>query len=81
MCHTGRLSCRAKLVRVVLENRGPLSPSEVAAESHLSPDEASKALEEMTAEGVARCVCGLRDTREELYELTEAGREQGPATV
>ena len=81
MCHTGNLSCRAKLVRVVLENRGPLSPAEVAAESHLSTAEAHDALTEMSAEGVAECVCGLRDTREELYDLTEAGREHGRATI
>lgn len=81
MCHTGRLSCRAKLVRVVLENRGPLSAAEVAAESHLSTAEAHDALQEMTGEGMARCVCGVRDTREEIYELTEAGHEQGRATI
>lgn len=81
MCHTGKLSCRAKLVRVVLDNRGPLSPAEVAAESHLSTAEAQEALQEMTAEGIAECVCGLRETREELYDLTEAGREHSRATV
>lgn len=81
MCHTGELTCQAKLVRVVLENRGPLSPREVAAESHLSPGEARSALVEMAAKGQAKSVCGLRESHEELYELTEAGRQQGPATV
>jgi DNA-binding MarR family transcriptional regulator len=81
MCHTGQLSCHAKLVRVVLENQGPLSPGEVAMEGHLSTGEARSALEEMRELGLVETVCGLRESREEVYELTEAGREQGRATV
>lgn len=81
MCHTGELSCHAKLVRVVLENKGPLSPSEVAVEGHLNTAEARAALEEMAEMGMAETVCGLRETKEEVYELTEAGREQDRATV
>lgn len=81
MCHTGELSCHGKLVRVVLENRGPLSPREVAMEGHMSTAEARDALEEMAELGIVTSVCGLCESREEVYELTERGREQGPATV
>lgn len=66
-----RLSCSAKLARVVLENCGPLSPSEVAAEAHLSPADAADAVAELVDADLAVPVCGVCDTREQVYELTE----------
>ncbi|MFB6160603.1 MAG: hypothetical protein ABEJ61_05430 [Haloferacaceae archaeon] len=75
MCHTGVLSCTGKLARVVLSNRGPLSPTELAEEAHISPGEAEEALEELKAEGFAQSVCGLCASQEEVYELTGAGEE------
>jgi len=68
-----RLSCHAKLVRVVLDNRGPLSAAEVAAEARIDDDEARRALGELESRGFAECVCGVCATREEVYELSEDG--------
>ncbi|MFB6071089.1 MAG: hypothetical protein ABEJ76_08695 [Halanaeroarchaeum sp.] len=80
MCHTGVLSCTGKLARVVLSNRGPLTPSEVAAEAHISRAEAQSALGELAEEGMAESVCGLCETHEEVFELTERGEEFEDAT-
>lgn len=66
------LSCAAKLARVVLDNCGPLSPAEVADEARLSADEAQDALAELDDEGLATRVCGLCESREEVYALTDA---------
>lgn len=65
------LSCTAKLARVVLQNRGPLSAGEIAEEGRISPEEARDALSELEASDLARPVCGVCETREEVYELTE----------
>ena len=81
MCTTGELSCKAKLVRVVLENQGPLSPREAAEEARIDRTDAKVALEELVEVGFAKKVCGLCASREEVYELTEAGREQDHAKV
>ncbi|MFB6094743.1 MAG: MarR family transcriptional regulator [Halanaeroarchaeum sp.] len=75
MCETGVLSCTGKLARVVLDNRGPLSPSEIAAEAHITAGEARKAVEELTAAGYAEPVCGLCESREEVFTLTQAGED------
>jgi predicted ArsR family transcriptional regulator len=70
------LSCTAKLARVVLANRGPLSPSEVASEARISAEEAREGLAELAAEGLAESVCGVAATREEVYQLTKASPEE-----
>ncbi|MFB6131829.1 MAG: hypothetical protein ABEJ44_00305 [Halanaeroarchaeum sp.] len=67
-------SCTAELVRVVLAERGPLSPAEVAEEAHLSEAEAAAGLEELVEVGVAEPVCGVAETREEVFALTETAR-------
>jgi len=67
----GGLSCTAKLVRVVLTNRGPLSASEVAEEGRISANEAREGLEELARVGEAESVCGVCSTREEVYALSE----------
>jgi DNA-binding transcriptional regulator GbsR (MarR family) len=67
----GELSCTAKLARVVLANRGPLSPSELAEEARISTAEAGAALAELADADLAESVCGMPATREEVYELTE----------
>ncbi|MFB6267325.1 MAG: hypothetical protein ABEI31_06680 [Halodesulfurarchaeum sp.] len=81
MCQAGELSCAAKLARVVLDNRGPLSPTELAREGHVDRDEAREALLELVDLGLATKVCGLCDSREEVFELTEVGREHDHARV
>ncbi|UWG48514.1 Transcriptional regulator containing HTH domain,ArsR family [Halanaeroarchaeum sp. HSR-CO] len=73
MCESGTLSCTGKLARVVLDNRGPLSPSEIAAEANISVPEARKAVEELETTGFAKPVCGLCASQEEVYTLTETG--------
>ena len=71
MCQTGVLSCEAKLASIVLDNRGPLTPLELAAEGRLTQTEALDALGELESLGLARTVCGLCETREEVYELVD----------
>jgi predicted ArsR family transcriptional regulator len=66
------LSCTAKLVRVVLDNCGPLSASEVAAEARIDADAARAALEELAAADRAESVCGVCTTREDVYELRDS---------
>lgn len=66
------LTCAAKLAHVVLENQGPLSPAEIAREARLSEPDAETAIEELVDEGLVECVCGVCETREEVYAL-EAG--------
>lgn len=63
------LSCHAKLARVVLDNRGPLSPAEVATEARITEADAEDALEELEHVGLAECVCGVCATKEVVYEL------------
>lgn len=70
------LPCPAKLALVVLDNCGPLSPSEVAEEARLSRAEADDALVALVERDFAEPVCGVRDAREQVYALTEAGTEQ-----
>ncbi|MFB6136575.1 MAG: hypothetical protein ABEJ04_07425 [Halobacteriaceae archaeon] len=71
------LSCRAKLARVVLDNCGPLSPREVASEARLSVAEARDGLEELRERDLAATVCGVCETREEVYELTDPDADAG----
>ena len=79
MCETGVLSCTGKLARVVLDNRGPLSPSEIADEAHITSPEARKAVAELEAADFVEPVCGLCESQEEVYTLTEAGEDFEPA--
>lgn len=65
------LSCSAKLARVVLENCGPLAPSEMAGEAYLTEQEAGDGLEELADIGLAEPVCGVCEEREQVYALTE----------
>ncbi|MFB6072733.1 MAG: hypothetical protein ABEJ88_07180 [Halobacterium sp.] len=71
MSHSQPLSCAAKLARVVLDNCGPLSPAEVAEEARLSEDDARDALAELVDAGVAETVCGLCESKQEVYALTD----------
>jgi len=71
MSESGSLSCAAKLARVVLDNCGPLSPAEVADEARLSEDQASDALAELEAAGFVDCVCGLCESKQQVYELAD----------
>lgn len=66
---TVELSCTAKLARVVLDERGPLSPPEVAAEAHLTEREARTALAELERHDEAEPVCGVAATREQVYAI------------
>ena len=70
MSESQALSCAAKLARVVLDNCGPLSPEEVAEEAHLSESEASDALAELADADAAECVCGLCESKQQVYALT-----------
>jgi len=72
MSESRDLSCTAKLVRVVLDNCGPLSPSEVADEACIDPAAAEDALAELESQGRVASVCGVCSTRETVYELREA---------
>lgn len=69
------LSCTAKLVRVVLAERGPLAPNEVATEARLSESEVEEGLSELVSAGIAEAVCGVPETGEEVFALTEAAPE------
>jgi predicted ArsR family transcriptional regulator len=71
MTADSELSCTAKLVRVVLAERGPLAPKEVAAEARLSEAEVEEGLAELVRAGVAEAVCGVAETGEEVFALTE----------
>jgi hypothetical protein len=66
------LSCAAKIARVVLENRGPLSPSEIAEEAYVSRERARKGVEDLESAGFAEPVCGMCAEKEEVFALTEA---------
>lgn len=74
MSHDASLSCHAKLARVVLANRGPLSPSEIAAEGRITESEAADALDELVDADRAECVCGVCETKEQVYALVEEAR-------
>lgn len=67
------LSADAKLVRVVLDNCGPLAPTEAAEEAYLGVERARSGLAELKSAGLAEPVCGMCAAREEVYALTEAG--------
>ncbi|MFB6132563.1 MAG: hypothetical protein ABEJ44_04065 [Halanaeroarchaeum sp.] len=69
----GDVSNTGKLARVVLSNRGPLSPSEIAVEANIAIGEAQQAIAELEEAGFVRPVCGLCESREEVYTLTESG--------
>ncbi|MFB6120962.1 MAG: hypothetical protein ABEJ68_07610 [Halobacteriaceae archaeon] len=75
MSESSDLSCTAKLVRVVLANCGPLSPSEVAEEACIDRGAASQALAELEDRGRVASVCGVCSTKETVYELQEATAE------
>ena len=66
------LSCAAKIARVVLENRGPLSPSEIAQEAYISRTRAETGVEDLRSAGFVEPVCGVCDSREEVFALTES---------
>jgi len=65
------LSCPAKLAHVVLENCGPLAPTEVAREARLSDEQAAAGVAELVGHGFARPVCGVCSAREDVYELVD----------
>ena len=71
MSESQSLSCAAKLARVVLDNCGPLSPEEVAEEARLSGSEADDALAELADADLAECVCGLCESKQRVYALTD----------
>jgi len=64
------LSCAAKIARVVLENRGPLAPSEIAEEAYVSTERARKGVEDLESAGFAKPVCGMCAEKEEVFALT-----------
>ncbi|WP_232686074.1 hypothetical protein [Halobacterium zhouii] len=70
MSESESLTCGAKLARVVLDNCGPLSPEEVAEEGRLSESKAEDALAELADAGLAECVCGLCESKQQVYALT-----------
>lgn len=74
------LPCPAKLALVVLDNCGPLSPSEIATEARVSADEAEDALSALAEAGLAEPVCGVCDAREQVYALTDEAlaRQRSP---
>lgn len=78
MCDLGELSCTGKLVRVVLDNRGPLSPTEIADEANITTDEALTAITELQSAEFVRPVCGLCESQEEVFTLTEDGEAFDP---
>lgn len=67
------LSADAKLVRLVLDNCGPLAAPEAAREAYLCDERARAALSELEAAGLAEPVCGMCDSREEVFALTDEG--------
>lgn len=69
------VSCTAKLVHVVLAERGPLSPAEVATEARLSEAEVEDGIAELVDADLAKAVCGVAETGEEVFALTEAAPE------
>ena len=71
------ISADAKLVRVVLDNCGPLAAPEAAEEAYLCVERARDGLAELVAAGLAEPVCGMCEEREEVYALTEAGEHTG----
>ena len=77
MSADGPLSCHAKLARVVLDNRGPLSPAEVAAEARVDEDEARRALVELEEADLVESVCGVCATREEVFALRDDAGDPG----
>ncbi|MFB6134607.1 MAG: hypothetical protein ABEJ55_06430 [Halanaeroarchaeum sp.] len=81
MCETGELSCTGKLARVVLANRGPLSPSEIAEEGHITAGEARRAIDELGDAGLVKSVCGLCESKEEVYTLTADGEHYEEPTA
>jgi DNA-binding transcriptional regulator GbsR (MarR family) len=66
------LSCAAKIARVVLENRGPLSPSEIAQEAYISRARAETGVDDLRSAGLVEPVCGVCDRREEVFALVES---------
>lgn len=77
--HLRGLSADAKLVRVVLDNCGPLAAPEAAEEAYLTVERARRALSELVEADMAEPVCGMCAEREEVYALTEAGERDRSA--
>jgi hypothetical protein len=71
------LSADAKLVRVVLDNCGPLAAPEAAQEAYLCVERARSGLAELASAGLVEPVCGMCEEREEVYALTETGERAG----
>ncbi|MFB6227616.1 MAG: hypothetical protein ABEH88_03370 [Halobacteriales archaeon] len=65
------LSCAAKIARVVLENCGPLSPSEIAQEAYISRERAESGIDDLQSVGLVEPVCGVCDGKEVVFALTE----------
>ena len=59
----------------VLEERGPLAASELAAACHLSPGAITTLVDRLERDGYARRVRDPHDRRRVLVELTESARE------
>ena len=72
------LSHDAKLLRVVLDNCGPLAPPEAAEEAYLPVERARAAVAELEARGLAEPVCGVCGEREEVYALVDDGSGPDP---
>lgn len=66
------LSCAAKIARVVLENCGPLSPSEIAQEAYISRERAETGIDDLQSAGLVEPVCGVCDGKEMVFALTES---------
>ena len=49
--------------------------------AHISESEAHEAVEELLSEGFVKSVCGLCESQEEVYALTEPGTEFENPTV
>lgn len=75
MASDSDLSCTAKLVHVVLAERGPLCPTEVASEARLSEAEVDSGIAELVEAGHVEAVCGVAETGEEVFALTETAPE------
>lgn len=73
--HLRALSADAKLLRVVLDNCGPLAAPEAAEEAYLSVERARAALAELVEAGVAEPVCGVCEAREDVYALIQEESE------
>lgn len=75
MTERGRdLSADAKLLRVVLDNCGPLAAPEAAQEAYLAVGRAREALAELVEADLAEPVCGVCEAKEDVYALIDGDR-------